>query len=57
MQCEMLYPLQDDETALDISPGDSPLLIAARGGYATCVEHLLSTPGFDVDNAFKTIYY
>ena len=57
MQCEMLYPLQDGETALDISPGDTLLCYAARRGFTTCVEHLLSTPGFDVDNAFKTIYY
>ena len=57
MLTEVLYPLQYGRTALILSPGDTPLLIAARGGYATCVEHLLSTPGFDVDNAFKTIYY
>ena len=42
-----LYPLQDDNT---------PLLIAAEGGHTTCVEHLLSTPGIDVDTAFKTIF-
>ena len=30
--------------------GDStPLHLAAREGHTTCVEHLLSTPGIDVN--------
>ena len=37
---ELLYPLQD---------GHTPLHLAARGGHTTCVEHLLSTPGIDVN--------
>ena len=34
---ELLYPLQGGNT------------LAARGGHTTCVEHLLSTPGIDVN--------
>ena len=37
---ELLYPLQD---------GNTPLDLAARGGHTTCVERLLSTPGIDVN--------
>ena len=37
---ELLYPLQY---------GQTPLHLAARGGHTTCVEHLLSTPGIDVN--------
>ena len=37
---ELLYPLQHDYT---------PLHYAARGGHTTCVVHLLSTPGIDVN--------
>ena len=48
MLTELLYPLQD---------GNTPLHLAAKKGHTTCVEHLLSTPGIDVDTAFKTIYY
>ena len=40
MLIELLYPLQD---------GDTPLNLAAWGGHTTCVEHLLSTPGIDVN--------
>ena len=40
MLTELLYPLQDGHTALHL---------AARKGYITCVEHLLSTPGIDVN--------
>ena len=40
MLAELLYPLQY---------GNTPLLHAARGGHTTCVEHLLSTPGIDVN--------
>ena len=35
-----LYVLQD---------GNAPLHLAAKGGHTTCVEHLLSTPGIDVN--------
>ena len=37
---ELLYPLQG---------GHAPLHLAAWGGHTTCVEHLLSTPGIDVN--------
>ena len=37
---ELLYPLQ---------LGHTPLHLAAWGGHTTCVEHLLSTPGIDVN--------
>ena len=40
MLTELLYPLQD---------GDTPLHLALKGGHTTCVEHLLSTPGIDVN--------
>ena len=40
MLTELLYPLQD---------GDTPLHLAARRGHTACVEHLLSTPGIDVN--------
>ena len=36
----LLFPLQD---------GDTPLRYAVMGGYAACVEHLVSTPGIDVN--------
>ena len=37
--------------------GDTPLYLAARERLTTCVEHLLSTPGIEVDTAFQTIYF
>ena len=40
MLTKLLYPLQN---------GNTPLHIAAMGGHTTCVEHLLSTPGIDVN--------
>ena len=40
MMSELLYPLQNSHT---------PLHLAAKGGHATCVKHLLSTPGIDVN--------
>ena len=40
MLTELLYPLQD---------GHTPLHLAAREGHTTSVEHLLSTPGIDVN--------
>ena len=40
MLSELLYPLQG---------GDTPLHLAAEGGHTNCVEHLLSTPGIDVN--------
>ena len=40
MLTELLYPLQD---------GDTLLHLVASGGHTTCVEHLLSTPGIDVN--------
>ena len=36
----LLFPLQDDNT---------PLRYAVMGGYAACVERLLSTPGIEVN--------
>ena len=40
MLTELLCPLQDGHTPLDL---------ARQGGHTTCVEHLLSTPGIDVN--------
>ena len=40
MLTEQLYPLQY---------GDTPLRLAASAGHTTCVEHLLSTSGIDVN--------
>ena len=40
LMTELLYPLQGSDT---------PLHYAAREGHTTCVEHLLSTPGIDVN--------
>ena len=57
MLTEVLYPLQDWKTALRTTPGGTLLHFAAREGYTTCVERLLSTPGIDVDTPFKTLYY
>ena len=37
---ELLYPLQD---------GHTPLHLATRRGHTTCVEHLISTSGIDVN--------
>ena len=36
----VMYPLQE---------GYTPLHLAAKGGHTTCEEHLLSTPGVDVN--------
>ena len=41
MLAELLYPLQYN--------GYTPLHDAAMGGHTTCLEHLLSTPGIDVN--------
>ena len=40
MLTELLYPPQDRYT---------PLCLAVVRGHTTCVEHLLSTPGIDVN--------
>ena len=40
MLTELSYPFQD---------GGTPLHIAAMKGRTTCVKHLLSTPGIDVN--------
>ena len=40
MLTELLYPLQD---------GNTPLYLAVVGDHTICVEHLLSTPGIDVN--------
>ena len=40
MLTELLYPLQY---------GFTPLHLATIEGHTTCVEHLLSTPGIDVN--------
>ena len=37
---ELLYPFQI---------GNTPLHLAAKGGHTACVEHLLSSPGIDVN--------
>ena len=39
-ELHVLYPLQY---------GHAPLHWAASGGHTTCVEHLLSTPGIDLN--------
>ena len=44
MLTELLYSLQD---------GDTPLHHAIKEGHTACVEHLLSTPGIDVNIADK----
>ena len=41
MLTELLYPVQHG--------GETPLHLAAKGGHSICVEHLLSTPGIDVN--------
>ena len=45
---ELLYPLQH---------GYTPLHLAARGCHTTCVEHLLSTPGIDVNIKSEVSWY
>ena len=40
MLAELLYPFQG---------GNTPVHNAAWNGHTTCVEHLLSTPGIDVN--------
>ena len=40
MLTELLYTPQN---------GNTPLYLAAKGGHTTCVVHLLSTPGIDVN--------
>ena len=32
-----------------VQDGYTPLHLAARGGHITCVDHLLTTPGIDVN--------
>ena len=50
MLSELLYPLQDDYSQLHYGEeGYTPLHFAAKGGHTKCVEHLLSTPGIDVN--------
>ena len=39
-----------------LQKGNTPLHIAAMVGETTCVEHLLSAPGIDVDTAFQEIF-
>ena len=34
----------------------TPLEYAAKGGLTTCVEHLLSTPGIELDDVFQAIF-
>ena len=36
--------------------GSTPLHLAAKSGHTTCVEHLLSIPGIDVDTVFQNIF-
>ena len=45
---ELLYPLQY---------GCTPLHLAAKGGHTTCVEHLLSSPGIDVNIKDRVSWY
>ena len=49
MLAELLYP--------PFQYGIAPLHYAARGGLTTCVEHLLSTPGIDVNIEDKVSLY
>ena len=53
---EVFYPLQKGKTALNLAPGDTPLHLVVREGYIKYMEHLLSTPGIDVDTVFETNY-
>ena len=49
MLIELFYSLQG---------GDTPLHLAVtEGGHTTCVEHLLSTPGIDVNIKNQVIDY
>ena len=36
-------------TVYSLQDGDTPLHYAAWGDHTTCVEHLLSAPGIDVN--------
>ena len=51
MKCTCGSPTTGPSQCVTLSycHGDTPLLLAARGGHTTCVEHLLSTPGIDVN--------
>ena len=41
--------VDDHELLYLLQYGDTPLHLAAWGSHTTCVEHLLSTPGIDVN--------
>ena len=45
-----------DLTPRALQCGNSLLHLAAKMGLTTCVERHLSTPGIDVDAAFKTVF-
>ena len=49
MLAELLYP--------PFQYGLAPLHFAASSGLSTCVEHLLSTPGIDVNLKDKVSLY
>ena len=49
MLAELLYP--------PFQYGLAPLHYAASSGHTTCVEHLLSTPGIDVNLKDKVSLY
>ena len=44
-----LYPPSLAELFYPLQYGACPLHIAAMEGHTTCMEHLLSTPGIDVN--------
>ena len=47
--CTLYPPCTLNLCTFDLQGGDTPLHLAAMGGHTTCVEHLLFTPGIDVN--------
>ena len=44
-----IVPIIMTELCNPIQGGHTPLHLAASGGHTACVEHLLSTPGIDMN--------
>ena len=49
VQCTLYPPYMLAELLYTLQRGDTPLHCAADKGHITCVEHLLSTPGINVN--------